>query len=184
MNMKLFKMNFLKTNQLYLLALLVGTSFALSSCGGSSNYTEEEKVELTKGLITELKEVEQNKFKITDETVVENKEDSRIIATYLDGTIDTFTVDEVKVVESDSPNYYRRSGMSSVLMGGLMGYYMGRSFSSPPRASAYADPKTYNRVNSTAGSTLNSTARRTTVRRPTKSSSGYGSGRSTRSYGG
>ena len=58
-------MNFLKPNQSYLLALVLSSSFALHSCGGSSkSYTEEERVELTKGLITELKEVEQNKFKI------------------------------------------------------------------------------------------------------------------------
>lgn len=182
--MKFFKQKFQSMNQLKFSAFLMLFAIGLSSCGSDTNYVEEEKVELTKGLITELKEVEENSFKITDERVVDSKEDSRIIAHYLDGTIDTFTVDQVRVVEQNDPNYHRRSGMSGVLMGGLMGYYLGRSLSSPPRASAYADPKTYNRVNSNAGSTLNQTARRTTVRRPSRSSSGHGSGRSTRSSGG
>ncbi|MCI5080300.1 MAG: hypothetical protein MRY78_01340 [Saprospiraceae bacterium] len=171
---------------LLFLGLAILASIGFSACGGNSNYVEEQKVELTKGLITEIQEVDSNEFKITNETVVPNKADSRIIATYLDGTVDTLTVDQVAKTENSSTtrHYYRRSGMSSVLMGGLMGYYMGRSFSSPPRASAYADPQTYNRVTSNAGTTLNNTARRTTVRRPSRSSSGYGSGRSTRSYGG
>ena len=182
--MTFFNLNYQNMNSFHLSAFLLLFAIGLTSCGSETNYVEEEKVELTKGLITELKEVEENSFKIIDERAVDNKEDSRIIAHYLDGTIDTFRIDEVQMVDQNDPNHYRRSGMSSILMGGLMGYYLGRSLSSPTRASAYVDPKTHQRVNSTTGNTLNSTARRTTVRRPTRSSSGYGGSRSTRSSGG
>lgn len=151
-------------------------------------YIEETQiVDYTQGLITEIEEVEQDLFKITDENVVPTKEDSRIIASYLDGGIDTFTLDEVTLTEADDPNndgYRRRSGMSSVLMGGMMGYFMGRSLSSPPNPNAYKNTAAYNKANTTTSNALKSTAKTTTTRRPASGSSGHGSGRSTRSHGG
>ena len=98
----------------------------------------------------------------------------------MDGVRDTFTLDEAMLVEA---NDGRNRGFSSVLMGGMMGYMMGRSLSSPVNPNSYKDKSTYNRVNKTTGSTLQNTAKRTTVRKPVKSSSGYGS-KSSRSYGG
>ena len=66
-----------------------------------------------------------------------------------------------------------------------MGYYLGRRAGVPPSPGVYRDQNTYNRVQNGAGSSMQSTARRTTVSRPAKSSSGYGSSsRSSRSYGG
>ncbi len=173
----------------------IGTAGALflSSCN-NVQYVEEEKIELTKGLITTLEEIEPDNFKIIDEQVVESKAESRVITHYMDGTIDTLMLNDVDpntlastAEPSDSTgrhHYHRRRSMSGVLMGGLMGYYMGRSTSVPPSASSYRDQNTYNRVNSSAGRTLSNTASRTTVRKPSSGSSGYGGSRSTRSSGG
>ena len=167
-----------------LLFAIGGTVITTTGCGGSSTeYTIQEKVELTKGLITTLKEVSTNRYLIEDEKVVEEKADSRIIAKNMDGSIDTFKLDEVSMREIPPE---RRQAISSPLMGGLMGYYLGRSLSVAPSPGVYTNNSTFNRVNSTAGSTLSQTAKRTTVRtpRPRNSSSGYGGSRSGRSYGG
>ncbi|NRB51648.1 MAG: hypothetical protein HRU41_28505 [Saprospiraceae bacterium] len=190
------KRNFtrLKTSARHTL-VAIGAAGALffTSCD-NVQYVEEEKVELTKGLITTLEEVEPDNFKIIDEQVVDSKAQSRVITHYMDGTIDTLMLNDVDpntlastAEPSDSTDrhhYYRRRSMSGVLMGGLMGYYMGRSTSVPPSASSYRDQNTYNRVNSSTGRTLSNTASRTTVRKPTSGSSGFGGSRSTRSSGG
>lgn len=165
---------------------LVGFSGCFSE--SEPQYVEETQiVDYTQGLITELEEVEKDLFKITDENVAPTKEDSRIIATYLDGAIDTFTLDEVTLTDAEDPNsenYGRRSGMSSVLMGGMMGYFMGRSLSSPTNRNSYKNTAAYNKANTTTSSALKSTAKTTTTRRPASGSSGHGSGKSTRSHGG
>lgn len=166
-------------------ALTIAGSLMVTSCGDNVEYVEEEKIELTKGLVTELEEVAENDFRIIDERVVEDKEDSRVIAHYMDGSVDTMLVAQVQqTTTTQDSTYRRRNGMSRILMGGLMGYYMGRSMSTPPSSGVYKDPGTYNRVTSSAGNTLNQTANRTTVRRPVNSSKGFGGGKSTRSYGG
>lgn len=169
-----------------------GTLF-LTSCD-NVQYADEEQIELTKGLVTVLEEVEPDNFKIIDEQVVESKAESRVITHYFDGTIDTLMLNDLDpntLAATSEPadstsrrHYYHRRSMSSVLMGGLMGYYMGRSMSVPPAASSYRDQNTYNRVNSSTGRTLSNTASRTTVRRPTSGSSGFGGSKSTRSVGG
>ncbi len=163
---------------------IAGTIFSACSSGSSEQqYELQTKVELTKGLITEVEEVEQDIFKITDETVIENKEDSRIIAAYLDGQRDTFTLEEAKLVDAESATP-RRRGMNGVLMGGVMGYYMGRSLSSPINKGAYKSPQAYQKSQTKAGSTVKQTAKRSTVRKPVNSSKGFGGGKSTRSFGG
>lgn len=184
----------LKTSARHTL-VAIGAAGALffTSCN-NVQYVEEEQIELTKGLITTLEEVEPDNFKIIDEQVVDSKADSRVITHYMDGTIDTLMLNDVNpntlsstaepTDSTDRRHYYRRRSMSGVLMGGLMGYYMGRSTSVPPSASSYRDQNTYNRVNSSTGRTLSNTASRTTVRKPTSGSSGFGGSRSTRSSGG
>lgn len=163
----------------------ITAGFFISSCESNPQYVNEEKIELTKGLITEVKEVEANKFKITDERVVENKEDSRVIAEYLDGTKDTLTLDEVSMTKTEGGDP-RRSGMSSVVRMGLMGYFFGRNFGVGPSAGAYANQSAYNKSTSGARTTLSNTANRTTIRKPVRSSSTRSTrtGRSTRSFGG
>jgi len=153
-------------------------------------YIESTVTEPTEGVITKLKEVEPEMFKITDEEVVASKADSRIITTYLDGTLDTFRLEEISVIDttivSEDRHYRRRSGMSTALHYGLMGYWLGRPMGTPIRRSSYASSDSYGK--SQNGRTrMNSTATRRAVRTPRPSStgkSGYGAKRSTRSYGG
>ena len=73
------------------------TLYTSCSSGGETEYVSETVLEPTQGLITKVEEVKKDAFKIADETTVEKKEDSRIIAQYLDGKVDTFTLEQVKL---------------------------------------------------------------------------------------
>jgi len=149
--------------------------------GDSGNdYIEETLEEPTQGIIVELKETEENLFKITNEEIIEQRELSQIIANFLDGTVDTFGIDEVKLMEANDP---RRSMLRTAAYAGLFGYMMGRPMGSGVARSAYASDGAYNKSNS-GRNALRSTARKTTVRRPASASKGYGSGKSSKSYGG
>lgn len=145
--------------------------------------TTEEVAIPTQGLITYVQEVQQDQFKIADEEVIADTASSLIIATYLDETKDTFTLAEVRLMESSGGGTGRRSGIARAASYGLMGYFMGRSMSRGPSPGAYVDQKTYNKVSNGAGSSMKSTASTRTVTRPS-GKSGYGGGRSTRSVGG
>lgn len=169
--------------------LIAGAALVLSigftSCGGTQYEEVQEVTAMNNGVVTEVEEVEQDLYKIANETIVEKIADSRIIAQYLDGERDTFTLEEAKLVDAEeSSTGRRRSMVSSVVSGGLMGYFMGRSMSSAPNPKAYKNSKAYS--SATAGNTkMRSAATTKTVRRPVKSSSGFGkSSSSTRSYGG
>ncbi len=168
-------------NTLYcLLSLTIGIAF-FTSCSSGASYEEVEVP--TQGLITTVQEVQPESYKITDEQAVQDTADSRIIAVYLDSTRDTFTLAQAQLAQN-SGNTGHRSGVFTAASYGLMGFMLGRSMSRfRPSSSAYMDQKTYNRVNSTTGNTVRSSAK--TVRKPsTRSSKGFGSGRSTRSHGG
>ncbi len=162
------------------LALYLLYNFFGSSSSGD-DYIEETLEEPTQGIICHLQEQEKDLFKITDEELIDKREDSRIYATYLDGKIDTFTIDEVSITDASDP---RRSMMRSVMMGGMIGYMMGRPMGSGIARSSYANQSAYDK--STSGRTnLRSSARKTTVRKPaSRSKSGFGSSKSSRSYGG
>ncbi len=171
--------------KLGLVSLAIGSTILFTGCGDNVEYVEEEEIqEFTQGVITTVDEVETDRFKIADETVVPKKEDSRIIANYLDGTADTLTLDEARLVDADDPQHRRRSSMSGVLMAGFIGYHMGRSPKVPPSASAYKNKSTFDKVKNTTGKSMASTAKKTTVKRPKTGKSGYGSGKSSRSSGG
>ena len=160
------------------LLLVVGIAviFSLSSCG-SSGSTTETVYDPTQGIITKVKEMEQDLFRITDEEIVPTVAESRIIATYLDGVIDTFTLDEARLEDADNP---RRSRTRGVLMGGMMGYMMGKNMNTPVSRAAYASDSAYKK-GQTSNSKLKSTSKTRTV---SKSKSGFGSSRSSKSYGG
>ncbi|MFT4664810.1 MAG: hypothetical protein ACI8YQ_002183 [Polaribacter sp.] len=144
----------------------------------------EEVATPTQGIATILQEVNPEEFKIEDEINLASSEDSYIVAKYLDTTIDTFTLAEVQLMsENPSGNSPRNSSMMRVASYGFFGYMMGRSMSSPVRSSAYMDQKTYNKVNKNTGNKMRSTAKRTSRAKPA-GKSGYGSGKSSRSYGG
>ena len=163
------------------LFLAVFASSFLISCGGEGkDYVESTVEDPTQGIKAEIQEVRQDIFKITDEELLPKREDSRIIATFLDGSIDTFTLDQISLKEhTDS----RRSAIRAIAFGGMMGYMMGRPMSSGLTRSAYANDKSYNKSSTSGKTALRNTATRKTVRTP-KAKSGYGSKKSSKSYGG
>ena len=169
-----------------LLIIVLSMCFSMSfqSCGGSSSggdYVEQTVDDPTQGIIAHIKEFEQNLFRITDEELIDKREDSRIIATFMDGQIDTFTLEEIQLVEANDP---RRSSLRNSALGGMMGYMMGRGMSGTLNRNAYADTKAFDKSSSSTNQ-MRSTATRKTIRTPrTSSSSGFGKSSSTRSFGG
>lgn len=149
--------------------------------GGEKDYHEEKFQEPTGGLITHVEQIKDNEFRITDEETIAAREDSRIIASFNTGEIDTFTLEEVSMTTGEST---RTSGMRAIVYGGLMGYMMGKRMSTPTNPKAYANKETHSRVQNKAGKSMASNAKTRTVRKPASSRKGYGSGKSTRSYGG
>lgn len=92
--------NFVKAGALF--ATLSGLMLLGTSCGGGNEYEEVEVIdtiiseELTKGLITTVKEVQPGQFAVEDEKVVETKDSSRIIVKYLDGKTESLTIEQAK----------------------------------------------------------------------------------------
>jgi len=164
-----------------LLFIFLASGLIFTSCGSS---TETEEVEIpTEGLITTVKEVNKDLFKIEDEESVSNPVDSRIIANYMDATSDTFTLAEAKLIEANGSGRDRSVVRSAGL--GYFGFIMlGRMGGRSVGAGAYTSAKAYNKAGSTAGKQMKSSAKRVTRARPSSGKSGYGSGKSTRSYGG
>jgi len=76
----------------------------------------------------------------------------------------------------------------SVIRSAGMGYFgfimLGRMGGMMPRAGAYTSTNAYNKSSSGAGKQMKSSANRVTRTRPSSGKSGYGAGKSTRSYGG
>ncbi len=201
-----------RASQARVLAAVVSLSGVLwlTSCG--QEYVTEEKVTLTKGLITEVEEVGPDEYKIINETAIDDTSASQVIAHQLSGKIDTFSMAEVRQAQQGRDtsangastggswdenssgsgtsgtthhyHHYPSHGLSNVLWHTMMGYYIGRAFSAPTSPGFYRDQSTYSRSASTTRQVLNQTAVRTTVRKPVSGSSGFGSGRSTRSFGG
>lgn len=172
----------LNTNLLSKSFLFLAILFVLQSCGGDGkDYVEQTVEDPTQGIIAEIQEVKTDIFKITNEEIIDKRDDSRIIATFMDGKIDTFTLDEIKLTEHTDP---RRSMMRSVALGGMMGFMMGRGMGGGLNRSSYANDKAFNKAGSST-TKLRSTATRKTVRSPKpKSSSGFGKSKSTKSFGG
>lgn len=163
--------------------LFVGWMFFGRSTPSSDNevVTYEETLDPTQGVIAEIEEVDSNLFKITDETIIPRKENSIVIATFMDSTVDTFTLEELELIEANEPNTSRGSFMRRMLFGGMMGYMMGRTLGSPLRSSAYKNQSAFNK--STAGTEkMKSSATRT--KKPVSGKKGFGSRKSSRSYGG
>lgn len=154
----------------------------LSSCKSEgADYVDTVVEEPTQGVLAEIEEVKQDIFKIVDEEVIDKREDSRIVANFMDGTRDTFTLDEISLTQqSDS----RGSAIRSIAMGGMLGYMMGRGLGSPLSRSAYKSDAAFNKSSTSGSSAMRSTATRKTVRTPKPAGSGYGKSKSSRSYGG
>jgi len=153
----------------------------LVACGGSSKM---EEVELpTMGLITVLEEVEPEKFLIEDEITIPDTSGSLIIANYMTGESDTFSVASVRLLQEMGYDINQSSVLRAASFG-LMGYFMGRRMGAfSPSAGAYTSPDKFNKVNNSAGTRMRSSAVKTS--RPVgKSGFGSGSSKSTRSVGG
>ncbi len=153
----------------------VGLGFTLFSCG-----FDDETIRVpTEGLITTVTEVSQENYKIASEEPVSRVEDSRIIIEKMGGLRDTFTLEEAKLItqvtaDTTKTRAFRHAGM------GYWGFLMlGRMGTHTPSAGAYVNNNAYNNASTTAGSRLSGSARTTT-----RSRSGFGSGKSTRSFGG
>lgn len=169
----------LRKNLLLPTLLSCGLGLALFNCGGSD--ASEGWDEPTTGLITKVKEVNSGDFKIESEDPVPTVEDSRIIVEPLSGQIDTFTLDEAKLVATTDSTSTRGRGVRSARLG-FFGYLMiGRMMGGGPRSSAYVNNNAYNNANNRAGNTMRSTSRRVGG---SSRNSGFGSGKSTRSVGG
>lgn len=171
-------LSFIKYGFYAIIALVILSKFIFGGSEGA-DYVEQTVEDPTQGIIAHLQEVEKDLFKITDEKLIDKREESQIIATFMDNTVDTFSLDEVQLTEAGHP---QRSMMRSVAMAGMFGYMMGRPMSSGITRSAYADDKTFNKSNTSGKNQLKSTASRKIVKTPSKK--GYGSSKSTRSYGG
>lgn len=168
-----------------------GTNTSTTNATSYSN--AEEVVQPTEGVITKIAETEADVFKITDEEVVADPAQSRVIASYLDGSVDTFTLAELAAIDTTATatntsdrNHYRRSSIGTIAYYGLIGYMIGRPMGYPIRSSSYANTTSYNKAQTGATRVSNTATRRSvsTPRATSTGKSGFGSGRSTKSYGG
>jgi hypothetical protein len=115
---------------------IMGNSFALQSCGNSSdeNDYEYEKVEVyTKGVKTFITETSKGVFKITDETEVP-ADSSVAIVTYLDRKKDTLSPKVVQglidnEVKSNPKGIGESNNLSNALLFGGMGYLLAKTVS-------------------------------------------------------
>lgn len=170
-----------------LLAGITLSLLTLQSCGDSGepklkDFTEKTIKESTKGVVTEIEEIEPgDEYKIIDEKLIDKKQNSIAIVHKLDGKIDTLSLEKLKKDESFSS---RNSGLHSILMFSLAASFFNRNLSNTsPNSGAYKNADAYNKSTGLKNN-LNSSAASRTVRVPGKSSSGYGAGKSFRSYGG
>ena len=153
--------------------------------GDSESETEYEEVSIpTEGLVTVVKEVETDQFKIDDEYAIPETEGSLIIANYMDATSDTFTLAEARLMQSTGNQ--GRGG--SVVRAAAYGYFgmmmLGRMTGARPNPNRYTNSSAHQRATSKAGNSLTSSAKKTTRAKPgSKGKSGFGS-KSSRSYGG
>ncbi len=140
----------------------------------------------TTGLATIVKETEPNVFKIEDEKELAKADESIIIAKYLDNTVDTFTLAQAKLISSDANADGRSKQVVNSAGGGFFWFFMFPSMgrSHVPRAGSYVNQNAYNKANNTAGARVRQAQARSTRSKPSSSKSGYGSSKSSKSYGG
>lgn len=169
------------------LAGIISTALLLQSCGGDGSpkikdSTEKTIFESTKGVVTEVEEIEPgNEYKIIDEKIIDEKEKSIAIVHTLQGTTDTLSMAKMK---NDNSGNYRHSGLRSVLWYSLAASYFNRNLGNvSPNASNYKTTSAFDKSNSLKND-LKTSATSRRVRVPGASSTGYGKGKSFRSFGG
>jgi hypothetical protein len=155
---------------------LLAASVVPQACGRSEESYEQV---YTKGVQTHIKEVDWGEFKITDEEVV-GEGQSKAIVTYLDGRVDTLSVEEARRIvdmpadstatarDGSGQTYRQHSGLSNVLLYGSLGYMMGRNMNQPASPGVYANQGVYSRAQQNTGIVRNSI-----VSRPTNASRGF-----------
>lgn len=155
--------------------LSAGLGLTMFSCGSDT-----ETVEVpTEGLITTVKEVSAGDYKIESEVPVGVVADSRIIVEDLAGDRDTFTLEQAKLISQVAdPNSSEGRSMHSAGMG-YFGFLMLGRMGGTPSSGAYVNSGAYQSATNNAGSRMSSSAKTTT-----RSKSGFGGGKSTRSFGG
>ena len=154
---------------LFLPILLLSLAFTACSSSG------EEGSEPTQGVITTVEEVSPDEYKIASEEVVPTPADSRIIVQDLNGSTETYTLDQAKRIEQTQPDSSRVRRPFRTAMMGYWGFVMLNRIGSRPGAGAYKNSAAHQRATSNTGNSLNRTSR---------ARSGFGSGKSTRSFGG
>jgi hypothetical protein len=162
---------------------LLGSTALMQSCDPNTTQQEQE-IAFTRGIETHIQETERGVFKITDERVVAENE-TKAIVQFLNGQTDTLSVETARRIVNANPEDwnsdsngsnnnqtvhqgYYGGGLSSVLMYGGMGYFLGRSMNSQPVAGYYANPGVYSRAQQNFTTVQNSR-----VARPVNSSKGY-----------
>lgn len=173
-----------------MLATIVSGALLVQGCSsgdGSPRLKEfDEKTihESTQGVITEVEEIEPgNEYKIIDERIIDEKEKSIAIVHALDGTTDTLSLRKM-ASDKESGTSYRHSGLSSLLMFSLAGSFFNNNLGNvTPDSRYYKNEAAFNKSNNLK-SDLQRTATSRTVKVPKAASSGYGAGKSFRSFGG
>lgn len=173
---------------------MLASGIVLPGCqGGEDNEAAYSYDDATyaKGIRSHIKEVSPGEFKITDEETVEYDQ-SEAIVFYLDGTSRTLNPEAAKKLIDDeiktqsdstsangSQNNYHRSGLSTMLLYGGMGYLLGRNRnngyinnlrSNGQAGQYYSDPRTYQKAQSTRSAMR---ASRTMGSRPAGGKSGF-----------
>jgi len=172
-----------------MLATVTSGAILTSSCGGDGSPKIKDAVdktyyEATKGTVTEVEEIEPgDDYKIIDERIIDEKENSIAIVHNLEGTIDTLSLAKIDK-GSNEAGYRNRSGLRSILYYSLAASYFNRNLGGvQPNSSYYKDASAYNKSTGLKND-LKSTATSRRVKVPGASSKGYGSGKSFRSFGG
>lgn len=183
---------------------LLASGMTLPGCNSDSQddeaaYSYEETV-YTKGIRSHIKETKPGEFEITDEESVA-AEKSEAVVTYLDGRVETIKPEaakalideEIKTASKDSTvtdnnrsNGYHRSGLSTMLLYGGMGYMLGsrmnngyinsyrdRGMQNGANSRFYSNPSTYQKSQSTFNDVRASRSTRTVTTRPTGGRSGF-----------
>ena len=174
--------------RVFLFALALAGALQFTACSSDSSSTPAPP---TEGVITVVREVSNGEFKIASETTIPDPKESLVITEYLDGTVDTMTLNEARTVaESQDPNDQQRARPARSAGLGYIGWFWlgsrmmgGRSSYYTPNSSAYVNDAAYRRSQSTTGSVMKTSAR---ARGGFGSSSrtGGSSGSSSRSFGG
>lgn len=188
---------------------ILATGMIMPACSNSEDdegdYSYEETT-YAKGIRSYIKETKPGEFEITDEESVDTDKSAAIV-TYLDGRTETLTPEAAKtLIDADindtadstrtnnthQNGYHRRSGLSSVLLYGGMGYMLGRRNSyinsyregTPGSRSAYySSPGVYQKAQSAHNTVQASRSTRTVTTRPSGGKSGF-FGRSSSKSGG